>query len=136
MTIIRRDTDYALRILTYMAENPRRIIPLSELSKKQTVPADFLYKICRKLANQEILISARGKTGGYALGRDPINISLRQIVDAVQGPINMCHCMNDKELCVLWQSCGIRGRLRAIQGNLDDLLGIITLAELLKDTSD
>lgn len=136
MNIVRRDTDYALRILTYMAENQGRVIPLSELSKKQKVPAEFLYKICRKLAIQEIITSVRGKTGGYTLARDPKNISLRQIVDAVQGPINMCHCMNDKELCVLRRSCKISGRLRVIQDTLDDLLGITTLADLQEEATD
>ena len=103
---ITQEADYAVRIIDRLAENGRRLDARS-LSESTGVTLRFTLKILRKLTHAGIVKSFKGVTGGYELARLPSEINLRQVIEAVDGPIIINRCLSgepcsnvdDRKLC-------------------------------------
>lgn len=78
------ETDYAIRIVDFMVKNDGRS-DAKAISEKTYVPQTFAMKILRKLGNAGIVNSYKGTKGGYELGRSPSELSLYDVVEAVEG---------------------------------------------------
>jgi Rrf2 family protein len=88
-----RTVDYALRATLMLAQqDTQRPIPCSHLAEQGEMPERFLLQILRNLVNHGILRSTRGVDGGYALVRPAGEVSLLNIMEAIEGP--MCSCEN------------------------------------------
>lgn len=86
---------YALRALGYLAEKyPGGPVQIAEIAEQKKIPLKFLETILLELRKAEILISKKGKGGGYALDREPQNISVASVVRAIDGPISMLPCVS------------------------------------------
>ena len=85
-----RSTGYGLLAVNYIAKQKKDKIVLSnEISKKYNIPREYLLKIMQELAKADILRSKRGPRGGYSLARPASKISMLDIVEAVEGSMNM-----------------------------------------------
>ncbi len=102
-------------------------IPLKEISKNQNIPLPFLEQIGIKLRRAELVKSLRGPSGGYVLARDKKQISLADILQAVEGPINVApNVEGDFEVTFkLWQK---------LNRNIVSMLKSITLEDLYYDS--
>jgi Rrf2 family protein len=82
---ISQKLEYACRAAIQLAKHydGRSPLRLDDLARREHVPASFLVQILSDLKQANLVISRRGKTGGYLLGTDPANISLAQIIEAV-----------------------------------------------------
>lgn len=131
--MIRRDSDYALRALSYMAEFPTgKRFTAADIAKKQDVPAAFLRKIFQKLAKNKIASSCPGPGGGFYLARKPSYINMKEILESVQGSISLNECLLDFNFCNRIKSCKVRKRLFSIQKEIDSLLTGLSLGEIVK----
>ena len=131
--MIRRDSDYALRALSYMAEFPTgERFTVTDIAKKQNVPAAFLRKIFQKLAKNKIASSYPGPGGGFYLARKPSNISMKEILESVQGNIFLNECLFDANFCNRIKSCKVRKKLFGIQKEINSLLDGLSLGEIVK----
>ena len=84
-----RTVGYALRATLYLAaEEPNKPIPCSKIAKEGEMPERFLLQILRNLVNQGVLRSTRGVDGGYTLAGAPSDVSLLDIIEAIDGPIS------------------------------------------------
>jgi len=84
-----RTVAYAVRATIQLAQEPSdRPIPCSKLASEGNMPERFLLQILRNLVTHGILRSTRGVDGGYALTRPPENISLLDVIEAIEGPMN------------------------------------------------
>ena len=118
---ITRAGDYALRALSYIANNdPNKIYMRSELSEKCGIPDSFLGKILQSLAKSEILVSERGKKGGFKLNKKPKDISIYDIIKSVEGEIMLNECLLDKSFCKSFSYCKIHQVLGDIRNTLVD----------------
>ncbi len=104
---ITREADYAVRIV-YALMQAQGVMPASEISERTGVTLRFALKILRKLAAAGIVASQKGAQGGYRLLADPAQLSLAQIIECIDGPFEISHCLNrevgcthmpDKESC-------------------------------------
>ena len=91
---LKNSTDYAIRIVCYLAAQ-ERMVSTSELSRKLNVSANYVPKIAKKLKNAKIVTACEGTNGGYMLAKQPENISLMEIIsgypDGLKGnAIPMC----------------------------------------------
>ena len=99
---ISRSTGYALLAVGYLAQHQKEGIILSQaISKKYTIPLEYLLKILQQLVRANVLRSKRGPRGGFSLARPPQKITLLQVVEAVDGPmvstLNLAeHAKNEK----------------------------------------
>lgn len=132
--LIRKDTDYAMRMLVGLAcEDGHMPVAAKVLAKTQGIPEDFAYKILRKLARAGLAQGFMGANGGFRLARAPGEISLLQVVSAIQGPVVVRKCCLDMDSCPRRGACAISIKLGGLQDILTDSLARITLADILKE---
>ncbi|HUW66067.1 MAG TPA: Rrf2 family transcriptional regulator [Spirochaetia bacterium] len=129
-------TDYAVRSVLYLATLPKgTMVEAGEIAAAQCVPLRFLLKIFRSLASVGIVGSQRGPGGGYVLLRDPAEITLLNIFEAVEGPVAINHCLMDGDFCSRHAAdyCPVRKALGSVQQVLADELSRYTIASLAAD---
>ncbi len=92
--------DYAIRAMIHLASLPENQSALrSEISRTQRIPLSFMAKILRRLVQARLLRSARGVNGGFALARPPSEITLLDVVEAIEGPIALTQCASEGQPC-------------------------------------
>ena len=80
----------------------------SQIAEEQKIPPSFLAKIVSQLSVAGLLQTSRGARGGVSLARDPEEISLLEVVEAIDGPILLNECVGDEGICVFGDTCDIR----------------------------
>ncbi len=110
---------------------PGKKFIISEIASRQNIPQTFLRKIFQGLARSGIIDSKRGVGGGFYLLKRPSKISIKEILEIVQGPVSLSECLFDEKVCGISPSCRIRKRLNTIQQKLEYLLNRTPLSELL-----
>jgi len=136
--VITRETDYAIRATLYLAKQKDCSLPVStsELSKEMAIPYRFLRKIVSKLVQAELIESRRGKGGGVSLARDASEISLIDIIDAVDPEASLLNrCLVDERGCNRVTHCGIHAELDRMQKQLNASLSEVTLASMSRHES-
>src|SRR5437867_8743129 len=129
-----RLTDYAIVLLTFCARHPER--PLTntrDLAAEAHLPVPTVGKILKLLAKEGLLASHRGVRGGYVLARRPEQISVADIVAALEGPLAITDCSSHTaDLCELESCCPVATNWQRINQAVWDTLGKITLSELAR----
>jgi Rrf2 family protein len=129
---VTRASDYAIRALIHMAQKPLGTTFMrSELAQECDIPDSFLGKILQNLAKSEILSSERGKKGGFKVAKSPAEITVYDIIYAIEGEISLNKCIFDEEFCSLVHSCTAHTMWSDIQDKLIEMLKSYTLAKLV-----
>ena len=95
---LKNSTDYAIRIVCYLAAQ-ERMVSTSELSRKLNVSANYVPKIAKKLKNAKIVTACEGTNGGYMLAKQPENISLMDIISCVEETMAINRCLEEDRFC-------------------------------------
>src|SRR3954469_10303611 len=120
-------TEYAIRGLSEMASRaPDRVIMLDELVAGTELPRDFLAKVFQKLVKAGILTSSKGRGGGFGLARAAHDITLSDIVDAIEGPAAMNQCVVGLSACSDSIPCAQHDLNKPIRQRLKDYLTTTT----------
>ncbi len=139
MVLISRKVDYALLVLHHLmvADGPACA---RQLAEHYGLSRPFVANILKELCRHGLVTSHRGVNGGYRLGRCPEQISLAEVIEALEGRFQLTACADvtpaaadaalDHECCCLLQSCPTRGALQAVHERLLAVLGGVTLAHL------
>jgi FeS assembly SUF system regulator len=137
MLRISRIADYGVVLVTRLAglqampgEDVRSV---PELARETGVPQPTVSKILKQLAREGILESTRGARGGYRLARRADEVTVAEIIAALEGPIGMTECGSgdaESEVCELASRCNIRGNWQRINEAIAEALAAITLAEM------
>lgn len=124
--------DYAVVMMAAAARHPAgERLSAACLSEETGVPLPTAQKLMGRLAAAGLLSSARGSGGGFTLTRDSALISLADIIEAVEGPISMTNCIDEKgNDCALDQGCRVKPHLTAVNGALRGALQGVSLASL------
>jgi Rrf2 family protein len=113
---ISRGTDYGIQGILYLARQPLdKVSLLHEVAQVQNVPESYLAKIFQDLAKAGLVRSHRGAKGGFSLARPSSQITLRQIIEALQGPISLNRCLDIREGCANSETCPVAEVLRKAQ---------------------
>ena len=116
---ITRQADYAVRAVLFLAQrDPGSRISTAKIAQAQKIPVTFLAKIISQLSAAGVVRAARGARGGVSLAKAPNEISLLDIVEAIDGPVKINECLNDPDLCVLADDCAVRPVWCNIQADL------------------
>lgn len=132
MKLITRDTDYAIRAICFMAENKKEITSVSELVEKHKIPRPFLRKILQTLNKRGVLVSFKGKSGGFKLKRRPNKIFITDLMEIFQGPVKLNKCIFKKKLCSSVDKCILRKKIGEIEQRVISELRLITVASLIR----
>lgn len=106
---ITRQADYAVRAVLHLARagNVERSAT-SAIAKAQNIPPSFLAKIISQLSIPGLLNTSRGARGGVTLAREPKDISLLEVVEAIDGPIQLNECVGNTGACTFEDDCPIK----------------------------
>lgn len=97
---ITRASDYAVRVMIHLAGlPPSSTVRQSELSKATEVSGHFLSKVLQQLVRARLIRSQRGSGGGYALAISATNVSLLDVVQAMEGPVRLNQCVEEGPSC-------------------------------------
>lgn len=106
---ITRQADYAVRAVLYLAQlGSEQRAATSQIAKEQQIPPSFLAKIVSQLSVAGLLQTSRGARGGVALAKPPTEISLLEVVEAIDGPILLNECVASNGVCVFGDTCPMR----------------------------
>lgn len=123
--------DYGTVVMTYIARKPDRMLSSTEISDAVGLELPTVSKLLKLLLHAGLLTSQRGSRGGYGLSRDPLQISVADIIDAIEGyPMGFTECSSVPGLCTRELSCAVRANWQRISRSIRDILERVTLAEL------
>ena len=124
-------TDYAVVMLSYMAAREGEVYTTARLAQRSAVPEPTAAKILKLLARGAILASQRGSYGGYELARPAADITVAEIIVALEGPIALAACVEgSSDHCGVEQLCSMRGNWNKVNRAIRDALEDITLADM------
>ena len=95
---ISRKADYALRAVLHIAQADGKRPTISEIAEKEKIPRDFLAKILFDLTEAGILKSFKGVRGGYKLARRPAQVTMLEVIEAINGPVVLNLCEPNQKL--------------------------------------
>ena len=128
---ISRKIDYGLRAMIHLAGLPAgKVASLQDLSSTLHLPREFLAKILKVLAGRGLVRSSRGAHGGYQLARPAREISFLDVIESVEGPVQLNVCLDHKDRCDVSASCTMYHVWKAGQDRMLDVYRNTTLAEL------
>ena len=130
---VSRKVDYALRAVIYLSEqDTTRPLPAKEIAARRRIPIKFLEKIIRDLMHHGIVRSHRGAHGGYTLSRPPGQISFREVIEALEGPISLNVCVAGQRDCSVLSTCNMQRVWQEGQRRVMEYFSETTLADLAK----
>ena len=121
--MITRKTDYAIRCVLYLAQRYGSTVMVNEIAHEKEIPKSFLAKILQTLAKAGIVKSLRGMRGGFVLARKPSDISLLDVVEAMEGKVSMNVCAVDKKMCGFSSTCTVHPVWIDIRKGIEERLG-------------
>lgn len=131
---ITRQADYALRAMLYLARlEPNQRAATSQIAEAQEIPPSFLAKIISQLSIAGLIHTSRGARGGVSLARKPEDVSLLDVVEAIDGPISLNECTQDPSVCAFGESCPIHDVWCETQAELVQRLKESTFDKLLEE---
>jgi Rrf2 family protein len=121
---------YGVRLMMVLARNyGRGPIYLKEIAREEEISEKYLGQIIIPLRGAGLVLSSRGSRGGYMLAREPEEISLREIVDILEGDC-LVRCIKDPSACSRVSTCASRDIWILLGGKISETLGSVSLAEL------
>ena len=128
-----RSGEYALRGLIFLAKQPPdRLALVSEISRVQEIPETYLAKIFQRLSKAVLLRSIRGLNGGFSLARPAEKITMREVIEALEGPIALNRRLLREGECKEEKGCPLHQVLGEAQERLLDILNRTTMEDLSK----
>lgn len=126
-----KGTDYGARGVIYLAKlPPGAVVLVGEVAQAEGLPESYLAKIFQDLSKQGLIHSHRGAKGGFSLARPPAEITLREVIEAIEGPIALCRCLSPFEGCARKEDCALFPVLARVQEELLEALSRTTVQEL------
>ncbi len=127
-------TDYGLVLMTCMAQTRSKTLHTArDLSLESKLPLSTVSKLLKILLQSGLLISHRGVKGGYSLARQARDISVAEVIAALEGPIALTECSTDiLGLCELERSCPIKTNQRIISQVVRETLENVMLSDLVQ----
>lgn len=135
--IYSKTCEYAIRALSYLAAKPdQKLTMIPEIGNKTQVPEAYLAKIFQALVKHEILISRRGPSGGFSLKKKPSELTLLEIVKAVDDIERLNACVMGLEDCSIVNACPMHEVWADTKQKVIERLEACSLSELIDTTAD
>lgn len=126
-----RGTDYGIQGVLYLAAQPyEKVTLLHDIARERGIPETYLAKIFQDLTKAGIVRSHRGAKGGFRLARPASDISLLQVIEALQGPIALNRCLDIRDVCGNSPTCPVHVVLEQAQAQLAKTLQAATFDQL------
>ena len=135
MLRISRETDYAIRVLLALARRkPGEMVLSREIQEEMDIPKPMAARVIARLGREGFVISTQGRKGGIRLARPPKEITLRQVVTALERAFTISECLVDPNLCPFEEHCPVRRRWARLQALILHELEKTTFADLAAES--
>ena len=124
-------TDYGTLVMTYLARHPNGLHTANEIADEVSVALPTASKLLKLLARAGLVTSTRGTHGGYFLARPAREISIAQVIAALEGPIGLTECASMPGACEQETGCSVSGNWQRINKVVVGALQQVTLAEMV-----
>ena|SRR5579862_4145926 len=124
-----RTDDYAVRALVDVAAHPDS--PIREIAGRTDIPQSHLAKVIQVLVQAGMVETTRGRNGGVRLAREPHAISLREVLETMQGPLGMCRCPRQPDRCPRNPTCPVYRVWVELQEGIASKLEQVRVSDLL-----
>jgi Rrf2 family protein len=125
--------DYGLMAIHYIAiHDTVGSVSAKRIAEEFGIPPELLAKVLQRLAKRRLIVSQNGPKGGYVLARHPNEISVGEVVRALEGPISIVSCL-DHGGCPQEQRCNLRRPVQKLQAAISQMLDTMSLAALTNE---
>ncbi len=140
-----KKADYGLMAVQYIASvqfgdlRKARVVNTKEIAEEYHIPVELLAKVLQALAKHGVVESQNGPKGGYLLARNAREITITQVLEAIEGPLGITDCYQEQEedkttSCSCFNHCNIRTPLLKVQDSIYQLLNSMTVADMMGGT--
>jgi Rrf2 family protein len=130
---ITREGDYGIRSVLYLSRQPfKKISFVNEISEEYKIPRSFLAKILQKLVKANLVRSYRGVKGGFSLARHAREISMLDVIEAIEGKTCLNVCLTDKRKCGFSKQCPVSPVWAVMQKRFMNMLKKVNFEELAR----
>ena len=134
MLRLSKKADYALIAMKHLALlTDRGSSSAREIAGLYDVPIELMAKVLQRLVQKGLLESHQGTRGGYKLSRMPSQISVADVIQAIEGPVTVTACTTEEGQCEQFSKCNVRDPLFRVRERILAALGECTIAELASD---
>ena len=136
MLRLSKKADYALIAMKHLAVRGDRGPASSsarEIAELYDIPIELMAKVLQRLVRRGLLASQQGTRGGYLLARLPTQISVADVIQAIDGPVTVTACSTEEGQCEQFSKCNVRDPLWRVRERIIAALGECTIAELAAD---
>jgi len=130
-----RQSDYGVRAMLHLANLPYgEVVQTREIAATEDIPSKYLPSIIRTLARAGLIRTMRGNQGGVMLAKPPEDINLREVIEAIEGPILLVQCLRGPNQCTHEGNCSFMDVCRDLQRMMVNQLDGTTFADLASGT--
>lgn len=137
MLSLTRKTEYALIAICHLARAGRaKVVSARDIHEQHGAPLPLVMNILKRLNRAGYVASIRGARGGYVLTCRPTELSLRELIEAIEGPVQLVRCKalsKDNPRCALTGKCPIQHAIHRVHYRLRDYLSEVSIADLAFD---
>src|SRR5256886_11784752 len=134
MLRLSKKADYALMAMKHLAlRADRSSSSAREIAEQYNIPIELMAKVLQRLVRRGLLASHQGTHGGYQLARVPGQISVADVIQAIDGPVTVTACSTEEGQCEQFEKCNVRDPLWRVRERILSALGECTIAELAAD---
>jgi Rrf2 family protein len=131
MDILRRNTDYALRAMSHLAIHWKEgFSSARKLACEEDISYPLVRKLLQRLLKANLVKSTIGSRGGFRLSKQPSKINLLEIIETIQGPLQLSGCLLGPDICSRRKGCSVNKKLAKLQRDMTQYLRGITLDDL------
>ena len=135
MLRLSKKADYALMAMKHLAIRPDAgSASAREIAEQYDIPVELMAKVLQSLARRGLVTSLQGTRGGYRLARPTAQITVAEIIQAIDGPLTVTACSTEAENCDQYAKCNVRDPLWRIRERIISALTTCTLQEIASDT--
>jgi Rrf2 family protein len=139
MLRINRQTDYAVRVILSLAQRDEATrLSSAEIQREMLIPKSFMGRIVAQLAQAGLVTTFTGRDGGLQLQRPASQITLKDIVEAFEGPVLLSECMQSKgeDDCPFRGNCPVRSKWGRVQVAMLQEMASVTMASLVNESAE
>ena len=118
-----------LELACHYGEGP---IELKEIARRENISLKYLEQVIVPLRTAGLVKSARGSKGGYFLAKHPSEVNLKELVQVLEGPLNLIECLNDPKACQKAPYCVTRDIWREVSDAIDGIFHSVTLEDMVQ----
>ena len=125
-----KTADFALRLLIFLAKQPGQHT-MSQLSRDLAIPYHNLTKLIQRLARAGMIHTQKGKQGGVKLAIDTDSVSLKDIVELIEGPMQLSECQGNEAACILSSDCKLKVQFSILSNQMNELMDNVKIKALI-----